>query len=314
MKNSYLIWIPSIQNYLRFEELTNDQYRCILKVLDDQTEVEFFYQLNQIIKNNLLSDFNVDKLTTIDRFIICVFLKTYSCSPDISLSRVCEKCGSSASIDLDLHKLIPILAPKIDKKFGEIITYDSYSCLVDIPSIKTEYEIFENSLIKNEDKKSLDHVYDNYIISHIRKLMINAHSIDFDSLELGHKKQVFSQLPAGLVDNIRNNFLTPIHDSLSDISFMDMSCNGCKEKFDLKFQITFISDLIKIIFKDNSVGSMLMDVYNLSTSSHINPDFLMNISPAEMQILVDFAKESTKQKETSDPKQIDLFETPSEFS
>lgn len=315
MCNSFLIWIPSIQNYLRFSELTNDQYRCLLKVLDDPTEVEFFYQLNQTIKNNLITPFDVDLLTTIDRFIICVFLKMYSCSSHISLTRVCEKCKNSSTINLDLSKSIPVLAPKIDKKFLTSIQYEMYRCQVDIPTIKTEYEIFENSLIKNEDRTSLDNVYDNYIISHIKTLNVEDNLVDFNALDLKSKKMVFSKLPAGLIDNIRNEFLTPIHESLVDISFMDMSCVGCKEKFDLKFQINFISDLIKIIFKDNSIGSLMMDVYNLGTAAHIDPNFLMQISPMEMGILVDYAKEINKQKsESKDEKQIDLFETPSEFT
>lgn len=315
MKNSFLIWIPSIQNYLRFSELTNNQYRGLLKVLDDLTEVEFFYQLNQTIKDNLITPFDVDLLTTIDRFIICVFLKMYSCSSHISLTRVCEKCKNSSTINLDLSKLIPVLAPKIDKKFSTVIQYEMYKCLVDIPTIKTEYEIFENSLLKNEDKTSLDNVYDNYIISHIKTLDVNNSQIDFNALDLKTKKLIFSKLPAGLVDNIRNEFLTPIHESLADISFMDMSCAGCKEKFDLKFQINFISDLIKIIFKDNSIGSLMMDVYNLGSAAHIDPNFLMQISPMEMGILVDYAKEVNKQKsENKNEKQIDLFETPSEFT
>jgi hypothetical protein len=294
--------------------LTVDQYRTLLKVLDDQTEIEFFYQLNLIIQKNLISDFDINNLTTIDRFIIAVFLKMYSCSPYIELSRECDKCKTKTTINLNLNQLIPALAPKIDKKFETQVSYKMYDCQIDIPSIKTEYDIFEHSLIRNEDKHSFDNIYDNYILSHIKSLTINGHVVYFNVMDLMSKKQIFQKLPAPLIDLIKKEFLTPLHESLSDISFIDMSCPECKEKFDLKFQINFISDLIKIIFKDNSVNSVLMDLYNLSSAAHINSEFLMKISPAEMNTLVTFAKEANSQKDHKDPKQIDLFESPSEFT
>lgn len=312
MKNSSLIWIPSLQNYLRFEELDNDQYRTLLKVLDDPTEIEFFYQLNKIIGQNILSDFDTNKLTTVDRFIVCVFLKMRSCSPHISLTKNCEKCKTSSSLKIDLEQLILSLAPKIDRKFGQIINFNPYSCLCDIPSIKTEYDIFSTGMILNEDRKSLDNLFDNYIMSHIRKVWVNTTPFDFDSLELLDKKQVFSQLPAGLTDAIRNEFLSPIHDSLSDISFVKFPCK-CGEVFDLNFQINFISDLIKIVFRDNSVESILLDTFNLA-STHIDANFLMKLSPKEMNIMTELLKESHKQKENSKPEQKDLFESPSEFT
>lgn len=317
MKNSYLIWIPSIRNYLRFQELTNDQYRCLLKVIDDETEIEFFYHLNQILKDNLISDFDYNTLTTIDRFIICIYLKLYSCSPSISLSRVCDKCGIPFDINLDLNQLITNLGPDIDRSFSTRISFETFVCIMDIPSVNTEYKLFEHGLLNNENKKDFDNLYDNYILSHIRKLVINDNLISFDDLKMSDRKLIFRQLPAGLINNIKNDFLNPIHHSLSDLSFLNTCCpvHSCKQKFDLKFEITTISDLIKILFKDNSINSLLMNIFNLSSQPvAINPEFIMSISPMESNIMMDYLKQVNTSAEKSEPKQTDMFESPSEFS
>lgn len=314
MQNSSLIWIPSLQNYLRFKELSTNQYKSILKEVNHQDEIEFYYHINKILSDNIVSKFNIDNLTTIDRFIVCAFLKMRSCSHEISLTRVCEKCKSSSTIEINLSMFINEISTKIDKKFAQSFNYEIYDCVCDIPSIKSEYDIHENSMIKHEDKTSMDNIHDNYLISHIKELSVMGQNTNFSELPLIHKKAVFAQLPAGLIDIIKNSFIFPIHESLSNINFIDINCKSCKEKFNLKFQINFISDLIKILFRDNSITSLLMDIFNLSISSHVSANFLMDLAPYELNQMIEFMKEANKQKSQEGPKQENLFESPSEFA
>ncbi len=307
-KNSFLIWIPSIQTYLRFYELDNDQYRMILKVLDDKKQIEFFYQLNKIIKDNLISSFDTNELTIVDRFIICVFLKMNSCSPAISLSRVCDKCGATTTFRLELDALVKNLAPHIDKKFTSLIKYNDYSMVCDLPSIKTEYDIYEYNLMNGN-------IDECYLLSFIRKLNIGSQQIDFDGLSLTNKNLVFSSLPGALTDIMRKSFIEPIHNSISTINLVDTACINisCKERFIMNVEINYISDLIRLIFRDGSINSLMMDLFNLS-SAHISSDFIMQISPSEAGILAEYVRESNKPVEKESPKnQRDLFESPSEF-
>ena len=312
MKNSFLIWVPSIQTNLRFNELSNAQHHALLKIMDSPVELEFFYHLNEILRTNIVSNFNVDNLTTIDRFIISLFLKMYSCSPTIDLSRKCNKCKSDTSVKVDLNDLIAHLAPKIDQKFTNDIHFSDYHCVCDIPTIKTEYDIFENDLTYDTGK-SMDHLYDNYVISHIRELYILGKQTLFNSLPLNDRKSLFRALPSGLIDNIKNQFLTPINSSLSDINFINITCGKCKETFDFQIQINFITDFIKILYSDSSLHSFLLDIYNTSTVSHMSADFIMGLAPYELQSIVEFSREANK-RETTSVKPKDLFESPSEFS
>ena len=88
MTNSYLIWIPSIQQYLRFRELNIEQYKCILKTMDI-ADLEFIHTLNEIIQENIVSKFDINKFTTLDRFVIFITLKIYSCGAVLTLAKKC---------------------------------------------------------------------------------------------------------------------------------------------------------------------------------------------------------------------------------
>lgn len=311
MRNSFLIWIPSIQTNLRFRELTNDQHHTLLKIIDSPVELEFFYHLNEIIKDNLVSVYDSNSFTTIDRFIISIFLKMYSCSPTITLFRKCTKCKSDTSIKLNLNDLIINLAPKIDRKFIQTISFSNYTCICDIPTIKTEYDIFEHDLTFDTGK-DMDCLYDNYIISHIREMYIFGKKINFTLLSLTERKQLFNEVPSGLVDNIKKEFLDPINRMLSDIDFLDIKCDKCKESFNFKIEIKFITDFIKILYSDSSINSLLLDLYN---SSAMNAQFLMSLAPYELQSIVSFVKESNKPVEDTGPApHKDLFESRSEFT
>lgn len=311
MRNSFLIWIPSIQTNLRFNELTNLQYRALLKIIDSPVELEFFYHLNEIIRDNLVSKFDPDLFTTIDRFIISVFLKMHSCSPTISLFRKCNKCKADTSVKLDLNDLVGNLAPKIDRKFTQTITFADYVCICDIPTIKTEYDIFEHDHTFDTGK-DMDCLYDNYLVSHIRELYILKQKTNFNLLPLTDRKNLFHEIPSGLVDLIKTQFLDPINNVLSDIDFLNIKCDKCKETFDFKIEIKFITDFIRILYSDNSVNSLLLDIFNTSS---VDANFLMTLAPYELQSMVSFAREANKQVEDVGPAPAkDLFESPSEFT
>ncbi len=305
MKNSLLIWIPSIQNYLRFYELTMDQYRSILKVIDDANRIEFFYQINVILYDNIISDFDINDLTVLDRFLVMAFLKMNNCSPSINLGQSCSKCQTVTKVDIKLDSLINELGTRIDRKFGMTITQGDFGVMCDIPSIKTEYDIMEYGLTNMNADLS-------YIMTFIRKLSIFEQTIDFDQLSLDKKSMLFSSLPASFVEQIRQEFILPLHRSFEGIKLLDVPCQNsrCGERFSLDVEISEISDIIRLLFRDGSLMTYLYEFAFLS-ENHLSSDFINQITPGEAAILI---KRINDSRPKEDKKNNNMFESPSEFS
>lgn len=326
--NSYLIWLPSKQYFYRFKELTYTQHKSLLKVIDDN-EIEFIYLMNDIIKTNCIDDLDIMSITTLDRFAIFLYLKIHSCGTTIQLSRKCPKCDTTSTIKMDLNILIDNIAQEIDRKFEYVLNTPIITIYCDLPSLEQEIKtIFFNNLHSVNDK-TIDYILDNYIISHIRKIKIKNNEYDMDKITPFEKYEISKLLPASIILTIQKNFITPIHNIVNNIDFLKIECSKteCKEPFEIKFDIMNINDIIKIIYKDESVESYLQKIFNISSVSYIDGTFISNLSPLEVDILEDMAKRVSKKNETPTNDQQNKFtplpdymtdtsgmkETPSEF-
>ena len=177
--NSYNIWIPSIQDNLRFRELTWNQLRHFVKTFQEPN-LDFLYHINKLLEENIISPFNINSLTTLDRFVIFVYLKIHSCNNVINLSTKCEHCETTTKIQINMGNLLNDLAPKVDRSFKTVLDYKQFKVFCDIPSIGTEYEIYRNNLEMNSMENS-----NNYVISHINDVMVGDVRIDLMGLMIG---------------------------------------------------------------------------------------------------------------------------------
>jgi hypothetical protein len=310
MKNSYFIWIPSIQKYLRFYELSWDQLRSILKVIDDN-EIEFIYQLNTILRSNIISDYDINRFTTLDRFVVFIFLKIYSCGPTLSLTAECtnEKCKNPINQQINLALITQLLGDRIDRSFIFKTKFGPYDIMCDIPTISNEYKIYEHNLNHHVNKNAIDEKMNTYIISHITDLFVNEQNIFTEDRDYKERVMILNSLPAQILNSVNKNFIEKIHNLISDISFIDFKCKKCEHILPFKFSFSNINEFLKIIFKDNSISSILIDHINLTEKLHINSEFLSRLSPMENDLIINYIKQSEKenqQAQKAPPR--DLFE------
>lgn len=311
MQKSFNIWIPSIQYFIRFFELTVSQYKTILKSLSDN-DVDFIFTLNDIIRQNIVDYADYEKLTTLDRFIIFLALKIHSCSPEIVLSSKCEKCETVSSIKMNLNTLIDNLATRIDKSFLKTVAYNKYIVSCDIPTIETDYKINEYGLLHSINKNTIDSNINNYVLTHIKEIFIDNKKIDIAKLSYENKLTVINKLPAQLIKRIQDEFLHDIHVIVSDFDFLKIKCTGkkCENEIEIKFDITNINDIIKIIYKDEILESILIETLNVTSKGYMNSETINSNSPMELHMMADMLKKAEAQAEPveKEPKEKDMFE------
>jgi len=311
MQNTYLIWIPSIQKNIRFKELTNSQYRIILKNLDDDTDLDFLYNLNNIIKNNIVDDFDYKLFTIIDRFVIFLYFKILSCSPLLDLVKKCEKCEKEDKIRINLNDLLDVLGPVIDKSFIHHVEYDNYpiSVICDVPTIDYEYQNLLFCADYNIKTDTLENNIEKYLFGYIKQLVHNGTIIELNKLSMQEKKIAINKIPANIILKIKQEYLEPIFQEFRNVVFLDMKCKDCGTNFELKLETNNINPLLKMFFRDNTLNGLLGEYFNVASTAHISNEFFNDSSPRELNILHDFAKSThtSNDKPQNNPNEIDLF-------
>lgn len=299
---SYRIWIPSKQKYVRMLELNCEQYRNLLKVLDE--DEEFNFALNNIINTNLYnSEYKLSDFTIIDKFVIFLQLKIRSCGEKLALVRICDKCGEKTNISIDLNYMINKLAPFIDKSFGREFVFNNMRIFCDIPSIKDSDD-------EDSEKIDINKKLDFYLYSFIKNLKIGDNSINLENFKESEKIKVCETLPFPIINHIRENYLNVINSNLLNVMFLNNVCKNqnCKNDFEINLDINNINDLIRILFSDESPLNVLVRYANVSTNSHFDFSFYKNISPNELKILSKMIGDSNQNSEPAQTKEMDFFE------
>jgi hypothetical protein len=302
---SYRIWIPSKQAYCRMYEITCEQYRNVLKSIEDSDNFNYF--TNQIILQNFVSAHDIcttgPTLTLIDKFIIILQLKVYSCNTNLKLTRECSKCGNKTDFTIDLNKLIDSLAPVVDRSFKKIVTVGTYAVECDIPNI--------NKGLSVEDLTD-DQKLNRYLYSFIKDISFNESKLLLNTRPEEEKFRICQSIPYKVTYAVKTQFVDNIHNIFKELMFLKTRCKekSCGDELEIKFDVLNIDDIIKILFRDSNNINILQQYAAISHKCHFDYSFYKSICPAELETLYNMVQESTKtdNDEQNTNQDIDLFQ------
>jgi hypothetical protein len=329
MKNTHLIWIPSLQTNIRFKELDNSQYRTILKNVNDDSNIDFIYNLNEILRSNLIDPIDFDSLTILDRFIITIYLKILCYGPLLDLSKQCEKCDNKINIRFDLNNLLDKLGTQIDRTFKTIIQIPAHplQLICDLPTIRQEFDTMLFEYNSNKSKDIIETNIDKYLTGYIRSIASGDVQKNLDSLTPIERNVVVNKIPGQLILAVKSQFTTPLYELFNDVNFLEMECKECKDKTEIKLETGGLISLLKTFFHDSTIENVFGEYFNIASIGHINPSFVDTLTPKEMNLLTEFVKISQKKNENNGTanNSVDLFaednpeiagmtKSPSEFS
>jgi len=297
------IWIPSQQVFTRFKELSVIQYKDFYKCVDD--EEDFILYLNGIIRSNCLTHIDFKNLTIIDRFVIFLYLKIYSCGTDLKFSKECEKCSTVTTSVFNLNESLDKLASVIDKTFLTDFVTDNYTIQCDIPNI-----LYFDSL--NFDREDIDEQLQNYLFGYIQSIIIRGNVISFPDISHNQRNEIFKNLNYKDLLRVKTEFVDVIYKQFSDLLLMKMECTKCKNPlFSLNFNTGNITDIIKIIYNDDSLENVLAVMSDMSTHNHFDYKFYENLSPIELDIIysrIKRSQQSSQDTTQNNQQSTDLFD------
>lgn len=300
---SYRIWTPSTQSYIRMNEITCEQYRNILKSTEDSKNFTFY--TDALIRDNLSDPMSSVAFspTIIDKFIIILQLKVYSCNTNLNLSRECSKCRGKTDFVVDLNKLIDDLAPSVDRSFKQTIDIGEYSVTCDVPMMG-----------KDSDTENLtdDQRIDRYLYSFINDISIYSDKLLLPTRSDAEKFRICQSLPYKVTYAIKKQYVDGIHEVFKNLLLLKTKCSdkSCGDELEIKFDVLNIDDIIKILFRDNNNVNMLQQYATVSKNCYFDYNFYKNICPAELETVYNMVVEGSKSdnQEQNTNQDIDLFQ------
>lgn len=269
----------------------------MLMMKAQEDDVEFLYVLNGLLSELAVDEIDLSDLTIIDKYIIYHYIRVLYLGTTINLNVTCSSCEKEFPTIIDLNTIMENNASILDKNYSKTIKFnDSTQVECTIPTLKNEYEIAMH--LKNSDPKDVGKYVAYNSIAYIKNLFLKGVKINISGLDLNDAIRIFDNLPSSIFVTIKNEFIDPITKTVVP-QLMEFTCptEGCKSlKFDLN--LGEINDTIKLLFKKSPVTTFFENFY-LCKGSGISMDYIMNLSPVERDLLLEFHTEDIKHAEAA---------------
>jgi hypothetical protein len=162
------------------------------------------------------------------------------------------------------------------------------------------------------------------MFSFFQTIQIYDSGIDLNELSISEKHTVCASLPFSLMSLVKKEYIDTIHQIFANTIIVENACEKCQKKLSLNVDINNITDVIKVLFQNDSALNILGKYANVSSNCHLDYNFYNNINPLELDVLYDMTRKNSDPAPTKSDKDVNLFdefklnnsemvETPSEF-
>jgi hypothetical protein len=206
------VYVPSVSKTITFKDIDAKQQKDLLNAAMDTTvySIGFTKAFYNILKDNLVSDDNIDNLSITDKTVIALALKS-KISNEVNVffdenNTKSEKFDIASILDKFKNYITP--SPKT-----LTVSNENTTLVVNIalPTIKTELD-YDNQVKDNkktEDIKTTEEVQN--IISnafigettkYVNSVIVNGSEINFSTLNLEQKIKVIEKIPSNIIQQI----------------------------------------------------------------------------------------------------------------
>jgi len=209
--SSFLIFIPSLNQEVKFKQLTTQQLKRLLRtVFDTQLyNTDFTLTFNAIIKENCLHpEINTSLFTVYDK--IFIFLKTrIECiSPEYTFN-ILEDSIDTTQKTVSINDILNQFQDKQITFNSEIFTNDNCSITCNLPTLDTENKL-ENELHKNINNISnptdlrdiIGDTFVNEVTKFISSITLNNTPINLLEYNFKDRIKIIEKLPVSLINKV----------------------------------------------------------------------------------------------------------------
>ena len=281
---SHLIWLPSIRKFKRYAEFTTKDQIALSKTNDDI--IEFVYHLNVLLKSLMVDDdYKFEELTLIDKYVLAVQLRIHCMGESMQMVSRCQTCEEDTNISIDANEFITKNIQLLERDYSKTFTHDAYTVTCQIPRIGHEYNTLLSMKQLDISKDEPENILEYQTLAHIKEVTIGNVTFNPINHSIEDSMKILRNLPIHLMTTVQRNFLFPLRDEFQNKIFtFNCKTENC-EPIIMDLSTGTINQILKMLYND-SPSNIIREIYYLSVNSHINPEFCMNITPIERQLMI----------------------------
>lgn len=288
MQNTRLIFIPSINGFLRFREFRNDHLYAMFRTNDSL--VDSLYTQRDIIEECLCDDHDINSLTILDCFAIFLTWRINCIDNELVFDH-----GTGFPNTIDISEWLVKISKLADEDFKYEFESNGITFTCGLPNISDITEVYRFHMLDRGDvvyKNTLTH-------NELNTLCLITH-VNGQRISFKDKEELFSLLPPQVARDI-NKFATRVHDI---VKTTDIKINfGIGEKYELSLDL--IPTLNKFLCSGSPTHLLENSVY-LSKKCGVSFTDYLKMSPMESIHLINYMQDIEKPDDGSGDEQIDF--------
>jgi hypothetical protein len=262
----YFLEFPYSNTKTNFKEITTkDQLYFSKSRLTFSDNEKYFDFIKDICLNSIKNKKEFENIDLIE--FLFYIIKSRTISSGSKLELMTEINGITAKLNLNLNDLLKNIYDSIDINLLKI-SDEKYNITIGFPYLK------DFALINSAKKNNIDIINSFYLF--IKKI----NNIDFSHLTNEQRETLFNKLPLSIVFKVKQNILN-LFESLDKKNIFNLDYF---KPFKLNIYSNSYIEIIKILSLYD-IESIHREIYLLS---HMNPDYLMSISPSERRMYLNF--------------------------
>jgi hypothetical protein len=285
MKTSNLIWVPSLQRKVRFDDITGVEEQAIIRILAADDEVNAYYHFNVLLETACHEKDILDSLTIIDRFTVLLAMRIIAINNTLTLKNKCEGCGEEVSLPVALDSILHKIAPVVDKKIEFTFPFDNMVIHLEPPTYKRYYNYLLNEAVDSKDDKFvIAKVYENLVL-YIKGVTHNDTFVSFIDTKVSDSMIFIDKLPKPVFEKMLKMYMDHINGYKQELFRFSCTKEKCKHESDyFYFNLQTMDQILKLIFSD-SMEKFLGSYVTLGKKIGMTSDTVLRLLPWEREFL-----------------------------
>ena len=215
LTNTFVVeaYVPSLGSSLTFKELNAKQQKLLLETLADDSlyKTQFAKQFHNILKENIVSNFDINSLSVFDKIFIGISLRNKISSKYNVVFNENPLYSEEIVLENVLINFKNYKQPKTEQI--KIVKNDVDICVeLSVPSIiiesKYEEELYTNykKVEDIKDPKEVGNILSNAFIGeiskYISKILFSGQEVEFNNLSVPQRIKLTEQLTGDIIQNI----------------------------------------------------------------------------------------------------------------
>ena len=275
----YTVYLPGQKKTVQIKELQFGRYKHLVKAITNDNDGVIVDFLDTLLSDLCLDGEHVKEYSFLDKLILLLTIRLVCISPELELTGTCPETKNAFNFTIKLTNIIDKLQnlQLPDGVYSTIRTYNKGELIIELgmPSILQ---------ISTADLDVIDTVF--------RKIILNGNNVT------EAKEQIIEHLPATILKDIKE-YLTVFNDYMNGIKLLDIRSPFAHDKtveIPLNLFSSSIIDFIKICFKRNLLSLYELE-YFLINRLNLSYELIKDVTPAELNIYINFFKEEKREEE-----------------